>query len=61
MISSGLSSKKICHADSLAETFDAADQDSKKHIVYCLPFIMIEPDKEMIEDGARAIAIEALQ
>jgi hypothetical protein len=50
--------EKIRHADVLAETFDAGDQDSKKHMVYCLPFIMTESsDEDAVDD---AIAIQAL-
>jgi hypothetical protein len=57
--------EKIRQADSLSETLDAADP--KKHFVYCLPFIMTEADDAVedsgaiVQDGTRAIVIEALQ
>jgi hypothetical protein len=53
--------EKIRHADSLAENFDAASQDPKKHIVFCLAFLIAaEPDDAIKDNGAtRLIAIEA--
>jgi hypothetical protein len=39
------------------KTFDAGDQDSKKHIVHCLPFVMTESDEDAVDD---AIAMQAL-
>ena len=54
--------EKICHADSLAETFHAADQDSKNHIRFCLPFIMVEQEDDVVEDGGdRVKALQAMQ
>ncbi len=52
----------IRHADSLAETFNAADQDAKNHIRFCLPFIMVEQEDDVVEDGGdRVKALQAMQ
>jgi hypothetical protein len=46
---------------SLAETL-AVNDDPKKHIVFCLPFLMAaKPDDAMEDNGDRLIAIEALR
>jgi hypothetical protein len=34
--------KKIQHADYLADCIDAASQDPKKYLVFCLPFVTID-------------------
>jgi hypothetical protein len=57
--------EKIRHADSIAETIDAASQDKNKHAIFSLPFIMkAQPDDDSIEDNAgptRIISIEPLK
>jgi hypothetical protein len=53
--------EKIQHADSLADCVDAASQDPKKHIIFCLPLIMTDvPEDSILNNDARVVAIQAL-
>jgi hypothetical protein len=54
--------QKTRHTDSLAESFDVASQDPKKHVVFCLPFLMAAkpPDGDDEDNDARVIAIQEM-
>jgi hypothetical protein len=53
--------KKSQHTDYLAEGFDTASQGPRKHILFCLPFIMPAEAEDTIEaNGARVMALQAL-
>ncbi len=49
MINSGLLLRRYVMQILLLK--DAADQDSKNHICFCLPFIMVKQEDGVVEDG----------